>query len=112
MSSLQVPVPDEGLSSAVVDAAVVRFRLLADPVRVRMLWRLCAGGVDVASLAALAGCSATAASQHLARLRLAGLVRGRRQGRRMVYEVSDPRVCGLLELVLADPGGYRPAGQG
>lgn len=58
--------------------AAESFRLLADPTRIKILWVLLQGESSVASLAELVGAAPTAVSQHLAKLRLAGLVRGRR----------------------------------
>jgi hypothetical protein len=52
------------------------FALLADPTRVRLLWALRDTDADVASLAEIAGCRPTVASQHLSKLRFAGLVEG------------------------------------
>ena len=76
--------PDE-LTGEQVSAAVLAFSLLADQTRVRMLWALREGELDVTSLAAVAGCRPTVASQHLSKLRLAGLVEGNRRGGRQVY---------------------------
>src|SRR6266536_3371203 len=70
-----------------VNAAVTSFVLLADPTRVRMLWALRDTELDVSSLAAIAECRPTVASQHLSKLRFAGLVQGQRQGQRVVYRL-------------------------
>ncbi len=86
----------EGLSSQQVTAAVTSFTMLADPTRVRMLWALRDRELDVASLAALADCRPTVASQHLSKLRLAGLVEATRDGRRMLYRLRGSHVRALL----------------
>jgi DNA-binding transcriptional ArsR family regulator len=83
-------------STAQVQAAVVSFAMLADPTRVRMLWAMTTQQLDVAGLAALAGCRPTVASQHLSKLRLAGLVEGTRDGRRIVYRLRGGHVRNLL----------------
>lgn len=83
-------------SPAQVDAAVVSFAMLADPTRVRMLWAMASQELDVASLAAVAGCRPTVASQHLSKLRLAGLVEGTRDGRRILYRLRGGHVRNLL----------------
>lgn len=73
---------------AQVQVAVDVFRLLADPVRLRILWALSDGDeLDVTTLARLADASATATSQHLAKLRLSGAVETRRDGRRSLYRI-------------------------
>jgi DNA-binding transcriptional ArsR family regulator len=84
-------------SDAQVNAAVVSFAMLADPTRVRMLWVLRDSESDVATLAAAAGCRPTVASQHLSKLRLAGLVEGTRDGRRVLYRIRGGHVRHLLE---------------
>jgi len=83
-----------------VTAAVTSFALLADPTRVRMLWALRHAQLDVASLAAVAGCRPTVASQHLSKLRFAGLVEGQRQGQRVVYRLRGGHVRALLTEAL------------
>ncbi len=83
-----------------VNAAVTSFALLADPTRVRILWALRADSADVATLAEVAGARATTASQHLSKLRLAGLVEGRREGRRVVYRLRGGHVRNLLTEAL------------
>jgi len=86
----------ESLSVAQVDAAVRSFVLLADPTRVRMPWALRDQDLDVATLAAVAGCRPTVASQHLSKLRFAGLVEATRDGRRMLYRLRGGHVRALL----------------
>ena len=76
------------------------FALLADPTRVRMLWALRDGELDVAGLAAVANCRPTVASQHLSKLRLAGLVEATRDGRRMRYRLRGGHVRALLAEAL------------
>ncbi|MBN9620667.1 MAG: helix-turn-helix transcriptional regulator [Actinobacteria bacterium] len=65
-----------------------------------MLWALREAELDVASLAAAAGCRPTVASQHLAKLRFAGLVEGQRQGQRVVYRLRGGHVRALLSEAL------------
>ena len=83
-----------------VSAAVMSFTLLADPTRVRLLWALRDSDADVASLAEIAGCRPTVASQHLSKLRFAGLVEGKRDGRRVVYSLRGAHVRNLLAEAL------------
>ncbi|NHN55832.1 helix-turn-helix transcriptional regulator [Calidifontibacter sp. DB0510] len=65
-----------------------------------MLWALREADLDVGSLAAVAGCRPTVASQHLSKLRFAGLVDGRRQGQRVVYRLRGGHVRALLTEAL------------
>ena len=83
-----------------VNAAVLSFTLLADPTRIRMLWALRDEDLDVATLAQVAGCRPTVASQHLSKLRFAGLVEATRHGRRMIYRLRGGHVRALLAEAL------------
>jgi DNA-binding transcriptional ArsR family regulator len=79
-----------------VEQAATAFRMLSDPTRLRLLWLLCGGEYDVGSLAAAVGVARPAVSQHLAKLRLAGLVSTRRDGRRVLSQARGGHVRGLL----------------
>ena len=70
--------------------------MLAAGARLHIVWLLAEGERDVGTLATEVGQSVAAVSQHLAKLKLAGLVRSRREGRRQVYLVDDPH---LVETV-------------
>lgn len=83
-----------------VHLAAETFRLLADPTRIKVLWALLQGESSVACLAELAGAAPTAVSQHLAKLRLAGLVTGRREGTFVYYSAANNHVQGLLSQAL------------
>jgi DNA-binding transcriptional ArsR family regulator len=83
-----------------VHLAAESFRLLADPTRIKILWALLQGESSVACLADLVGAGPTAVSQHLAKLRLAGLVKGRREGTFVHYSAADAHVRALLAEAL------------
>jgi len=80
--------------------AAATFAILASAARIRLLWLLARGESDVGTLAARSGAGVTTTSQHLAKLRLAGLVTVRVEGRRHVYVVDDPHVISLVEQAL------------
>lgn len=96
----KMPAHPDAPSPAQISAAVTAFALLADPTRVRILWSLRDTPLDVTSLAEQAGCKPTVASQHLAKLRLAGLVDSTRDGRRIIYSVRGRHVRNLLTEAL------------
>jgi DNA-binding transcriptional ArsR family regulator len=83
-----------------VHLAAESFRLLSDPTRMKILWALLHGESSVACLAELVGAAPTAVSQHLAKLRLAGLVKGRREGTFVYYSAADIHVRQLLAEAL------------
>jgi DNA-binding transcriptional ArsR family regulator len=88
------------LTDTAVDAAAATFRLLGDPTRLRLMWALRESEMDVTRLAGVVGAARPAVSQHLARLRAAGLVSARKVGQRVVYRAPDPRVPSLLASAL------------
>lgn len=69
---------------------------LAHGHRLALLELLSQGERDVESLANLTGLSVASVSQHLQRLKRAGLVVARRAGRRQIYQLSSPRVSALV----------------
>ncbi|MBS2938898.1 winged helix-turn-helix transcriptional regulator [Nocardioides sp. J2M5] len=91
---MEMPTDDQ------VDLAVEAFRMLADRKRIKILWALLHGESSVNELAERVGASSTAVSQHLAKLRLAGLVQVRREGTFAYYTAADEHVHRLLDEAL------------
>jgi DNA-binding transcriptional ArsR family regulator len=79
-----------------LESVAGRLRLLSDPTRLRVLCALAQGESDVGCLTELAEANGPTVSQHLAKLRLAGVVKPHREGQRMIYELVDPVVRALL----------------
>lgn len=92
---MTAPVPADYL-----EAAAARFRLLGDPVRLRLLNELLERGeATVQELAEAAGQSHQNTSKHLRLLAEGGVVGARRDGVFSVYRVTDPSIPGLCLLV-------------
>jgi DNA-binding transcriptional ArsR family regulator len=77
------------------------FRILGNPARLDLLDCLSAGEACVCHLEALLGMRQAYLSQHLAVLRQAGLVQGRRQGLNIYYRLAEPRLLLVLEAAHA-----------
>jgi ArsR family transcriptional regulator len=94
---MQLPAPDVG---AVTAAAA----LLADPIRASILRLLANGPVCVCEMAAALGARENNVSNHLSRLRDAGLVRALRYeaDTRRVYYERDDAACQLALDALAE----------
>ena len=88
-------------SGTQIDAAVAAFRMLADPTRLRLMWLLTSDEYDVTSLAEALEVSRPLVSQHLAKLRMTGLVHTRREGRRVLYRARDAHVRTLITEALS-----------
>ena len=72
------------------------FRMLADPTRIRVLFALTGGESSVNELAERVGKPAPSVSQHLAKLRMARLVRTRRSGTTIHYSLENEHVRQLV----------------
>ncbi|MFF7353577.1 MULTISPECIES: ArsR/SmtB family transcription factor [Streptomyces] len=74
--------------------------LLGDRTRLALLYALSAGEADVTTLTEACAAARPAVSQHLARLRLAGLVKTRKEGRRVIYSLPHGHLRRLVEEAL------------
>lgn len=70
--------------------------MLADATRVQVLWSLADREMSVNELAEQVGKPAPSVSQHLAKLRMARLVRTRRDGTTIFYRLENEHVRQLV----------------
>jgi len=100
-------VGEEGSGSAAElgDAAAV-FRALAHPVRVRIVSLLCDGELCVKRMEELLGIPQPSVSQHLTRLRYAGLISAERRGHLVCYRLNEGPAAAIVAAAL---GGARKA---
>lgn len=75
--------------------------MLSAPARLHLVWLLASGEYDVSTLAELSGSNVPAASQHLSKLRAAGIVTARREGRRQLYRVEDPHILEVIDQMFS-----------
>lgn len=76
-------------------------KLLSDPTRLKILWALLHGEHSVNELAEHVAAQPAAVSQHLAKLRIAQLVKVRREGNKMFYLTDNEHVRKLIEEALS-----------
>ncbi|WP_330341342.1 ArsR/SmtB family transcription factor [Streptomyces sp. NBC_00557] len=74
--------------------------LLGDRTRLTLLHALTTGEADVTTLTEACGAARPAVSQHLGRLRLAGLVKTRKEGRRVIYSLPHGHLRRLVQEAL------------
>lgn len=79
-----------------VEAIVGILKAIADPTRFQILSAVSERECLVGQLAELLAAHVAAVSQHLAKLRAAGLVTARRDGTRMFYSAANSHVAGVL----------------
>lgn len=73
------------------------FRILANPTRLAILLTLQTGEQRIAGLAAQLGGTQANISAHLTRLKQAGLITSRPQGRAVYYRLTQPELGALLQ---------------
>ena len=82
-------------------SAAATFALLSSAPRLHLAWLMAYERADVGTLARRVGLSIPTTSQHLAKLRLAGIVSARREGRHTYYTVEDPHVLALIDQIFS-----------
>ncbi|MGL6278500.1 MAG: ArsR/SmtB family transcription factor [Gaiella sp.] len=97
------------LPQPLVELIAQRFRVIGEPMRIRLLDRLRDGESSVQELADALSTSQQNVSKHLGVLHGAGIVERRRDGNRVLYAIADDSVfalcetvCGGLERQIAD----------
>lgn len=90
-------------------------KVMSNSSRLLILCELNNGERSVSALEEIVGLSQSALSQHLARLREAGIVETRRDAQTIYYSLVDPRVIGLVGALydlfcvsVAAPSGGKP----
>lgn len=95
----RLPLPDEALS-----LIAARFKVLSEPLRLRLVQELEGGERTVGELVAATGKTQTNVSRHLRSLADAGVLARRKEGVSVFYRIADPmifelcrHVCGSLQ---------------
>lgn len=97
--------PFISLQKTELDVKAKLFRGFSDPSRLSIIEALRSGPLTVNEIVTATGLSQSNASNHLGCLRGCGLVTAERNGRFIIYRLSDERVGGILALaesLLAD----------
>lgn len=87
------------ISDKMLELIARRFRILGEPLRLRILQGLESGQKTVNELVSELDGNQPNVSKHLQILSDGGLVSRRREGTSIVYAISDPMVFKLCELV-------------
>ena len=102
MASLpDVPHP---LPEPLIELVAQRFRVLGEPMRIKLLDQLREGDATVGELQKALGGSQQNVSKHLGVLHAAGMVSRAKDGTHARYSISDPTVFDLCDQVC---GGVR-----
>jgi DNA-binding transcriptional ArsR family regulator len=99
ISSAPHPLPEP-----LIELVAQRFRVLGEPMRIKLLDRLREGPATVTELQEALGASQQNVSKHLGILHAAGMVSRTKEGNSTNYAISDPSVFELCDQVC---GGVR-----
>lgn len=84
--------PDEELLFDVADL----FKAFSDTTRIKILFALMGGDLSVTEITEAVGCTQSAVSHQLRNLKQARLVRATRDGKNIIYALSDDHVYTIL----------------
>ena len=98
---MEMPRP---LPEPLIEVIAERFRVIGEPMRIRLLDALRDGEATVGELTERLGASQQNVSKHLGVLHQAGIVRREKQGTSVHYSIADDSVFDLCEQVC---GGLR-----
>lgn len=87
------------LGKEMLELIADRFRILGDPLRLRLLHHLREGEASVGDLVEASDGTQANVSRHLQILLRAGVVTRRKEGLHVYYRIADPSVLELCELV-------------
>ena len=91
-ASLFEEMPDEELLFDVADL----FKAFSDTTRIKILFALMSGGLSVTDITEAVGCTQSAVSHQLRTLKQARLVKATRDGKNVIYALSDDHVYTML----------------
>ncbi len=92
---------EQGFADPLLELIAARFRLLGEPVRLKILAALATGERNVGELVQLTGAGQPNVSKHLAALAQGGLIKRHKAGTSIYYAVADPAVYPLCDVVCA-----------
>ena len=92
--ALPTPLPPE-----LVELITARFKLLSEPMRIRILDQLREGEQSVGGLAEILDTSQQNVSKHLQALYAGGAVNRRKEGNTVYYGISDESLMAMCEAV-------------
>lgn len=87
------------LTDADLEKVAGQFRLLGEPMRLKILQALCAKPLTVGEIVDATGATQSNISRHLSLLKSAGIIEREKDGLFVYYAMSNPLTLKLCELV-------------
>jgi DNA-binding transcriptional ArsR family regulator len=91
--------PHKNMTDDAFEAISQRFRVLSDPMRLKILYNLRGGELSVSDIVERTGGSQSNVSKHLSLLLTHGMVHRRRAGTSAFYAIADDYVFSLCDNV-------------
>lgn len=88
-----------GLDDRAMQQIAQYFQTLSERTRLKLLFALRGGEMNVSELTELSGCSQANVSKHMTHMTKAGFVARETRGTSVYYRVSDPDIFALCDLV-------------
>lgn len=98
MTEQQIRVPDE----RTLEFKTRIFKVISDSNRLKILELLRSGEICQCEIVPIIDQSQPTVSRHLRLLEEAGLIRSRRDGVRMFYEIVDPHIYNVIDAIDAE----------
>jgi DNA-binding transcriptional ArsR family regulator len=98
------------MTQSIFDLQANLCKAMSNATRLRVVHQLRAGPCRVGEITKATGLAQSNVSQHLAVLRLCGVVVSERVGNEIVYRIANPKiihVCDLMREVLSDQASER-----
>lgn len=89
----------QGLDDRATQQIAQYFQALSERTRLKLLFALRGGALNVTELTESSGCSQANVSKHMAHLTKAGFVERETRGNSVYYRVADPDIFALCDLV-------------
>jgi len=90
---------DRILSDKQLEIVAAHFKLLAEPMRLKILQSVCREPLMVNDIVAAVGATQANVSKHLSLLASAGVLIREKQGQKVFYSLKDPLTLKLCQLV-------------
>ena len=87
------------LSEIELDHLATRFKLLGEPMRLRILQAVCHESKTVNEIVEITGSTQANVSKHLTLLAAGGILSRKKEGQFVIYSLKDPMVMQLCSMV-------------
>ena len=94
-----MPTKTRELTDAELDRVAHQFRILGEPMRLKILQVICAKPLTVNEIVAATGATQSNVSKHLSLLASAGVITRQKDAQFVYYGLSDPLTMKLCQLV-------------